>query len=47
MIFVLAVLHGAMDIQERTAELEPTLITETELLRRSIFRDAPPDRPDS
>lgn len=37
-IFVLTVMHGAMDLPARLAELEPTLMREAEALRRRINR---------
>ena len=43
-IFVLAVRHAVMDLPRRTAELEPQLIHEAELLARKIAaRDASDD----
>lgn len=40
-IYILAIMHAAMDIQDRIAALEPTLINEAELLHRSIFKGPP------
>lgn len=36
-IYVLAVKHGAMDLPERLAELEPHLIQEAEILHRAFL----------
>ncbi|MDA7936908.1 type II toxin-antitoxin system RelE/ParE family toxin [bacterium] len=35
-IIVLTLLHGSMDIPTRLAELEPTLVTEVDLLQKRL-----------
>ncbi len=37
-IFVLTVIHASRDIPSRLAELEPTLVTEVELLHKTLQR---------
>jgi toxin ParE1/3/4 len=37
-IYLLAVKHGNLDLPSRLAELEPTLLEETELLHRAFMR---------
>lgn len=37
-IYVLAVKHGAMDLPERIAELEPHLVREAEILHRAFLK---------
>ncbi len=37
-VFVLTVLHANMDIPDRLAELEPTLVLEVEMLSRQLGR---------
>lgn len=41
MVYILAIMHAAMNIEDRIAALEPTLINEAELLHRSIFGNQP------
>jgi plasmid stabilization system protein ParE len=46
-VYVLAIMHAAMNMHERIALLEPTLINEAELLHRSIVGHPPGHPPRS
>lgn len=44
-IYILTIMHAAMNLQERIAFLEPTLIHEAELLHRGAFGVPPGQAP--